>query len=169
MTINLNNQSIINNTIGNRTHHCCKPVICIETGEVYNSATDAAEAIGVTVWAMSTHCTGKTRSCKGKHFTYVSRTSENIDALTARIRALSTEQSELERKAALWDAYEAEQNAKRKAEEEHQQALEKANAKLERRRRVLANAEARVALARQRVHEAMEEIYALDSAYEEKE
>lgn len=167
MTINLNNKSVISNTVGNRTHHCCKPVICIETGEVYNSATDAAEVNGVSVLSMSNCCLGKTRSCKGKHFAYVSRTSENIDALTARIRTMSAEQSELERKAALWDAYEAEQNAIRKAEAERQQALDKAKEKVERRQRVYARLMEQAEIARQRMNEAREELFALEASYEE--
>lgn len=167
MTINLNNQSIINNTIGNRIHHCCKPVICIETGEVYNSATDAAEANGVSVLSMSNCCTGKTRSCKGKHFIYVSRTSENIDALTARIRTMSAEQAANETELAEFRAWKAEQEAKRKAEEAYQQALAKANEKVARRKRIVDRAEARLAEACRRLNEAREEIYALDAAHEE--
>lgn len=158
MTINLNKQSIINNTIGNRTHHSCKPVICLETGEVYNSAVDAAEANGASISSMSNCCTGKTRSCKGKHFIYVSHTSENLDALATRIRVLSMEHNELERKAALWDAYESERVAKRKAEEERQRTFDKAKAKLERHKIALENAQARVQRALERMQEAEREL-----------
>ena len=42
-----------------------KPVLCIDTGLIYASLTDAAEDVGVTVTALSSCLRGKTNSCKG--------------------------------------------------------------------------------------------------------
>lgn len=161
MTIQLNNQVTLNNANGTHTHKLCKQVICIETGEVFTSCLDAAEQMGVTQPVMSAHCLGKTRTCKGKHFTYVSHTSENINALTSRIRTLHSAQEELERKAALWDAYEAEQNAIRKAEENRQQAIAKAKEKVARRQRIADRKEEEFKHALSRLHDAERELNAL--------
>lgn len=144
MTINVNNEVKINEALGNRTHHSCKPVICIETGEVFASATDAAEAIGVTSWAMSSCCTGRVRTCKGKHYCYVSKTSENLDVLTQFIRAQNERMAQLEADAAIGRVIREEQEAKQRAEEtrlktieDARAAYEKAKAKFERRARML--------------------------------
>lgn len=144
MTINVNNATEIKEAIGKRTHGCCKPVICIDTGEVFASATDAAEAIGVTSWAMSNCCLGKARTCKGKRYSYVSKTSENLDVLTAFIRTQNARMAELEADAAIGRVIREEQEAKQKAEEQRLKTLEdartayeKAKAKFERRERML--------------------------------
>ena len=104
----------------------CKAVVCLETGDVYSSATDAAEAIGVTLSNMSCHLTGRTRTVKGKHYCYLSRVSENLNAIVTRLR----ETSAIESDAKKWQAYQAEQEAIRKEEERHQQAIAKAEAKV---------------------------------------
>ena len=126
MTLNVNHPATINGTIGNRTHHSCKPVICIDSGEVFASCTDAAEAMGVTTTSMSNCLTGKQRSIKGKHFCYVSKTSENLDVLTTFIRTQNAKMAELEADAAVGRAIREEQEAKRKAEEKHLSIIEDA-------------------------------------------
>lgn len=165
MTLNVNNPATINGTLGNRTHHCCKPVICIDTGEVFASATDAAEAMGVTPWAMSSCCTGKVRTVKGKHFCYVSKTSENLDVLTAFIRAQNAKMAELEADAAIGRVMREEQEAARKAEEtrlkaieDAKLALEKANNKLARRQRMVERKEEEYQHAIDRYTEAEKEV-----------
>ena len=45
-------------------------VICIETGEIYESLNDAARAINRKVQAMSRHLSGKYQTCAGLHFKY---------------------------------------------------------------------------------------------------
>lgn len=66
-----------------------KPVICLDTGEVFASATDAAEANGVTIYSISTNCLGKTMSSNGKKFCYVKDVNEHLDELTTVLRSLS--------------------------------------------------------------------------------
>jgi group I intron endonuclease len=47
-----------------------KKVECIETGAVYPSVSEAAEAIGVKASNMSAVCRGKIKTLKGLHFQY---------------------------------------------------------------------------------------------------
>jgi len=47
-----------------------KKAICIETGEVFDSVTLAASAIGVSHSTLSANLTGKTKKCQGKTFIY---------------------------------------------------------------------------------------------------
>lgn len=148
-TITISNEANLN-TNGTRTSRNCKPVVCIDTGEVYNSCTDAAEMAGVSVYAMSLACIGKSKTTKGKRYCYLNERDEHLDTMLARIRELSV----MEEKAKLWDAQQAEIEEARKAEEKrlaeiakaeetHRKAIEKAKAKVERLR---AEAERRAEL-----------------------
>ena len=121
-----------------------KPIICLETGEVFTSMADAAEKLGVTPANVSGHITGRYKVCKGRHFCLLSEANNHLDQMTANIRYMYERNAELERKAAAYDALMAEQEAKRKAEEEHQAAIEKATAKLEKRRKICERLEAQL-------------------------
>ena len=127
MTINFNNPVILNDVIGTRTNKNCKQVINLDNGNVYASVLDAADANEVNISTMSSCCSGRLRTVKGKHFAYASRTSENLDVLASRVRTMTANQSGLEQKAAAYDAMkEAIFNVnKRRA------AFEKAKAELE--------------------------------------
>lgn len=46
-----------------------KPVICIETGEVFESCKDASEKYGLST--LCGHLKGKYKTCKGKHYRYL--------------------------------------------------------------------------------------------------
>ena len=116
----------------------CKPVICLDTGDVFTSCFDAAESIGVHFSAMSAHLRGKTRTIHGKRYMYLSRVSEGLDAIVTRLR----ETSAIEEDAKKWQAYQAEQDAIRKAEEERQAQARKAREDL---LDQIAKAEAKVA------------------------
>lgn len=48
-----------------------KAVVCIETGEIYASITEAAKAIGVRPESLSNHIRGKTSCCGKRHWKYV--------------------------------------------------------------------------------------------------
>ena len=104
----------------------CKPVICLETGDVYSSVTDAAEAIGCYAPDISAHLTGRKRTIKGKHFCYLSRVSESLDAIVTRLR----ETAAVEADAKKWREHQAKLDAARKEEERRQQAIAKAEAKV---------------------------------------
>ena len=63
-----------------------KPVVCLDTGEVYTSATDAAKANGVSVYSISMNCLGKTATSNGKRFCYIKNIMENFDVLMNSMR-----------------------------------------------------------------------------------
>ena len=136
-TINIQNEANIK-AEGKRNCHRCKPIICVETGEVFSSMTDAAERLGCTESAVSAHLCGKMRSVKGKHFCYLSRVAESLDVIVTRLR----ETAAVEEDAKRWQAYQAEQEAIRKAEEKR---LEEARKAEEKRRMELEKAQAKVA------------------------
>lgn len=85
--ITVQNQAIMSAT-GSHTHGACKPVICIDTGEVYTSALDAAEANGVTIHSISKNCLGKSKKAGGKRFCYVKDVAEHLEDMTTWIMLL---------------------------------------------------------------------------------
>lgn len=164
-TINIQNEANIN-AKGKLNCYRCKPVICLETGDVFTSVADAAEYVGVHQGNMSQHLRGKLRSIKGKHYCYLSRATESLDAIVTRLR----ETSSMEADALKWRAYQAEQEAIRKAEEkriaderkakeEYEAAVEKAKAKVERRHRMCSRLE-------QQYHEAIARAMEAEKEYE---
>lgn len=126
-TINMQHEANIQ-AEGKLSGRKCKPVICLETGEVFSSMTDAAEYTEVTTATMSNHLTGRYRSVRGKHYCYLSRVNESLDTILARLR----ETAAIEEDAKKWKAYEAEQEAKRIAEQKRQEAIAKAKEKVAR-------------------------------------
>ena len=118
---------------GNLNSSHCKPVICIDTGEVYTSVTDAAEHAGCNYTTMVAHLKGKLRTCKGKHFCYLSKTSESLDSIVTRLR----EASSMEEDARKWRAMQAEQEVARQAEEKRQAAIAKAEANVQLRKEAM--------------------------------
>ena len=168
MTININNGASLNNVLGHRTHHACKPVINKTTGDIYASATDAAEAIGASLDAVSLCCRGKLKTCKGNELEYVRHASENVDSMSSTIRKKNAEIeklhkriSEMEKDAAVGRAIrEAEEAAKKKAEA-REQAIKNATKKVERRRQMHQNSVERVQLCWGRLQDAERELEAL--------
>lgn len=136
-TINIQNEANIK-AEGKLSGGNCKPVVCLDTGDVFTSCIDAAESVGVHFSAMSAHLRGKTRTVHGKRYMYLSRVSEGLDAIVTRLR----ETAAVEADAKKWQAYQAEQEAiraaeakraeeARKAEEKRQAEIAKADAKVE--------------------------------------
>ena len=126
-TINMQHEANIQ-AEGKLSGRSCKPVICLETGEVFSSMTDAAENIGASIQHMSNHLTGRYRSIHGKHYCYVSRVTESLDTILTRLR----ETAAIEEDAKKWKAYKAEQETKRIAEQKRQDAINKAKEKVAR-------------------------------------
>lgn len=173
-TINIQNEANIK-AKGELNCHRCKPVICIDTGEVFTSCADAAEHAGVHISTVSACCTGKIRTANGKHYCYLSRVNEHLDSIVTRLR----ETSSLEEDAKRWQAYQAEQEAirqeeerirreeeerieaERKAREELAAKIEKATAKVARRSVVRDNKAAELRMAEERLIEAERELEAL--------
>ena len=148
-TINIHHEATIGGS-GNLNSKRCKPVICIDTGEVFTSATDAAEKAGVHYSTISSACLGKMRTCKGKRYCYLSNATESLNAIVTRLR----ETASAEEDARKWREYQAEQEAIRKAEEkrlederkakeEYDAAVAKLVEKIERRREICKNAQRR--------------------------
>lgn len=137
--MNINIQQCSNVTvIGHHNHKNCKPVYCIDTGELYASALDAANANGVCQSPMSSCLTGKTKTCNGKRFCYVSKMMEHLEEITEANRIRSE-------KVAAYDAIVAEQNAKKQAQEnlvKHQANIEALRQKLEKEMQLMQEAQA---------------------------
>ena len=146
-TVNIQHEANIN-AKGIHTHKNNKSVICLETGEVWVSVLDTAKEIGCHPSNLILHLQGKQRHCKGKHYCYLSRVNESLDAIVTRLR----ETSVMEEKAKAYDAMMAEQEAIRKAEEERLEAIRKAEEKRleeerkarEKREKEIAKADAKV-------------------------
>ena len=144
---------------GNLNSKRCKPVICIDTGEVYTSATDASNANGTTVGSISTVCLGKTKTANGKRFCYVQDFPEHLADITARISSMNKGYEEMASKAAAYDAILAEQKAKAKAEEDARKAKEKAEID---RQKAITKATERLERKRalyERKHRELDEVY----------
>ena len=173
-TINIQNEANINAEGKFNSGHC-KPIICIETGEVFTSVWDAAAAAGLHATNLSSHLTGHKRSFGGKHYCYLSRVNESLDAIVTRLR----ETSAIEEDAKRWQAYQAEQEvirqeeerirreeeeriaAERKAREELMAKIEKATAKVARRTVIRDNKAAEARMAEERLMEAERELEVL--------
>ena len=115
-TLKIQNEANIQ-SIGKKRTKNAKPVLCIETGKVYNSITDAAEDNGVTHEAVGAHLKGRSQTCNGKHFAFVSKVNENLDSIMTHIRITSDYLTELEFKAKAYDAIMAKRHEKEKKQE----------------------------------------------------
>lgn len=172
-TINIQNEANIK-AEGKLNCHRCKPVICIDTGEVFTSCADAAEHAGVHISTISACCIGKIRTANGKRYCYLSRVTESLDSIVTRLR----ETAAVEEAAKKWMAYEAEQEAiraaeakrieeARKAEEKRQAEIAKADAKVERCQTIRDRIAAQLAEAERNLMTAQMEREALDDEEEE--
>ena len=75
--------------IGKMRNGNSKPVFCITTGEIYTSATDAAEQLQVSQATLCLAASGKLKTCKGKRYCYVKDIIPNLNEIceNARTRA----------------------------------------------------------------------------------
>ncbi len=48
-----------------------KPIVCLETGEVYESVSAAAEKLGIPQSNLSSVCNGHRQTCGGNHFRFL--------------------------------------------------------------------------------------------------
>lgn len=148
MNLNANSHVSATEVIGHRTRSNCKAVINYTTGELYASAMDAAEHLGVTLDAVSACCRGKLKTCKGNALKYVHSASGNIDMMAETIRRLRAENEQLKADAEVGRAIREQQEAERKAEEARLKTIEdarvaynKAKNKFERRQRMVEREE----------------------------
>lgn len=171
-TLKLHNETTIKAN-GVHVRGNSKAVLCIDTGEIFASQTDAAEHLGVHPANVSNVLLGKQRTCKGMHLCYLSKADEHLESITGRIREMQA----LEEKAAAWDAFVARQEEERRAaarrieeaaraERERQEKIAKANEKLERRREIVRRLQAQLSEATERVMEVERELEALNGREE---
>lgn len=160
MTRILTNKSEIN-VQGELTSSRCKVVLCIDTGEVFASVTDAAKHAETYATEMSKHLHGKYKTIKGKRYVFLSKMSENLENIFANMR-------KLQEKANKYDAIIAEIEAAQRAEEEARLAeekriadIEKARKKWERRKEIRQRKEEEQAKAKALEIEAYDEYIAL--------
>lgn len=107
---------------GIHTNGNCKAVLCTDNGKVYTSITDAAMDVGATPCNMSNCVRGKQKTCKGKHFVFLSKANECLPQMAERL----SEMEMFRAKALAYDKLMAEQEAERQAEEKRQEVLRKA-------------------------------------------
>ena len=55
----------------------CRPIICVETGEIYESITECSILTGVSTQNLSQNCCKNRRTAKGKHYAYVDEYNDN--------------------------------------------------------------------------------------------
>lgn len=96
---------------GRRSNGNCKPIICLNTGEVYVSLTDAAEALGVSEPNISHVLQGRQKTCKGKRFCAITDIKNHLDEFATNMR-------EINNKANAYDEIIYQQQAAQRAEEE---------------------------------------------------
>lgn len=126
-----------------------KPVMCITTGEIYASVSDAAYANGASFGAMSWACCGKTKKCQGKRFCFVANVTEHLDEIAECLRIR-------EAKAIAYDKICAKK-----------EALNKAQAKYDHYTQRVFDLEQQLKTEREFMHQAREELRALRKGDEE--
>ena len=72
--------------IGTRSNGNCKPVLCITTGEIFASATDAAEKFGVSLCVVAHAASGRIRTVKGKRFCYIKDVMQHLEEIAENTR-----------------------------------------------------------------------------------
>lgn len=96
-TITIQNASEIK-AEGIHRHSNSKPVICITTGKVYASATDAAIAAEVHLSTMVWCLTERQKTCKGKRYCYLSRLNEYLDEFVDNVQTMYDNANKTEKK-----------------------------------------------------------------------
>jgi hypothetical protein len=72
--------------VGKSTNGNRKPVFCLTTGEVFASAMDAANSVGVRSSTMSYALSDPSHTCKGKRFCFVADIVQYLDEMAENIR-----------------------------------------------------------------------------------
>ena len=123
------------NGLGHRINGNCKPIVIKELNLPFDSVTEAAEFLKVTVSSVSSALNGNTQTVGGYHVFFAKEITKNLDDVLAYNRNESKRKDKelaerkmeiatLREKAALWEAHLAEREAARKAKEmEHQRLL----------------------------------------------
>ena len=143
-------------SIGEHTNGNCEPVVCLTEDKIFNSVTDAANHYDASISQISAVCNKKAKTCHKMRFCFLRDIDQHLNEIMENNRRNMEKISALEQKAALWDAYQKEQ------EETRQQAIAKVKAKIERRERIRHNAYQKYLMAEGRLAEAEKELKDLE-------
>ena len=99
---------------GTHRHGNCRQVYCVEKMKAYTSVTDAAADLGCTQGNVSTHITGKSKTCKGYHLCYLNDINQHLDAMSENHQRLMERNAELEAEHAEFLAWKEKQSEERK-------------------------------------------------------
>ena len=98
-TLKIQNAAYVNEAQGKRRNRNAKPVMCVETGDIYASVTDAAETVGCTIQTISVVIDKPNRTAKGMHFIFLNHLNDNIGRIGTRINVVNDRCATLEFKA----------------------------------------------------------------------
>ena len=87
MTITVQNSSEIK-AQGLPRNKNAKPVVCLDTGEVFTSVTDAAKSAGAHQSTMVWCLTERQKTCKGKRYCYLSKINEHLDEFMDNVQTM---------------------------------------------------------------------------------
>ena len=94
-TITMTKESKVE-AIGQHRNANRKEVVCLDTGTVYTSVTDAAEAIGVTPGAVSIALNTKHAKCHGKRYVFAKDIVEHLGDISASMASKDKEINRLQ-------------------------------------------------------------------------
>lgn len=170
MTINGSANMTMNDSLGHKVDKRCKKIWCVTEAKLYNSVMEFAEAHKLNPYSVYCAINKKRTTCNGLKITYeedVAKTqnimADDISEKNAEIAKLKAEMEALKADAELGRKVRLEQEAARKAEEERQNAIAKAKAKLERRQRVHDRKANELMIAVARLEEAQHELEELEA------
>lgn len=147
------NEKATVNAEGVKRNGNAKPVICIDTGEIYTSSLDAANAIGVHWTVMSNVCLGKSKTAKGKRYCYVKDLPNHLEQLSHSLQSKANRLEEYGDVIAEREALEAAERA-RQIEMENAEKLRKMEE--EKRQELIAKAKKKYARAEEKFVKANE-------------
>lgn len=113
------------NAIGEKTNGNTKPVLCLDTGIMYTSCTDAARENNCAQSEISMVCIGKRESVKGLRFCYLEDLTQHMDEISLALQKHSASLAEERQAKMLAEAEERRQEAIAKASEKVDRKLEK--------------------------------------------
>lgn len=185
MTIRGTDRIIAHDPIDKPIDKRWKRVKCIETSKSWQSAKACSEELKIPYKYLVQHLNNVTPNCHKLHFCYeedvtkcremqsaqIAKSNDENEKLRTeneKLRMKSdkerAEREELERKAALWDAYQKEQEAIRKAEEARQTEIAKVKARIERRKRMVERIDAEYQAAIRRIMEDEQKLAELEGS-----
>lgn len=144
----IHNESLVTAEQGEHINGNSKAVCCLETGEVYPSATDMAKAHGVSQTYLSKCCRDGS-VCNGKHYFYVKSASEKVEDIVTYIRSLQSKVNDPEYLA--WKKAKEDAEAEERRKKAEQEAFERRKAELE--AKVVKQSEAVKAVSIKLAHE----------------